>query len=150
MYKTTASKMFANANRDINASINRAKQQKARLVEVKADMKFFINIVRPLLDQYDVTHIVNGHDKPMLYINMRQLDSFKTGRITKVLQVLEAFGLAEGTDDWASAVNRDFKYDMDKYGVVLCAYVRDDSPSCRKIAVGSETQTVVKYEIQCD
>jgi hypothetical protein len=66
------------------------------------------------------------------------------------LQVLEAFGESEGTDDWANAVNRDFKYDMGKYGVVLCAYVRDDSPTCRKIAVGSDTHTVIKYEIQCD
>jgi hypothetical protein len=142
--------MFANANRDINASIARVKRQKMQLADAKADMKLFINIVRPLLDQFDVTHIVNGHDKPMLYINMRQLESFKTGRITKVLQVLEAFGSAEGTDDWAGAVNRDFKYDMNKYGVVLCAYVREDSPTCRKIAVGSDTHTVIKYEIQCD
>jgi uncharacterized protein YerC len=142
--------MFANANRDSNATIARVKRQKIQLADAKEGMKLLINIVRPLLDQYDVTHIVSGHDKPTLYINMRKLDSFKTGRITKVLQVLEAFGESEGTDEWASAVNRDYKYGMDKYDVVLCAYVREDSATCRKIAVGSETQVVVKYEIQCD
>jgi len=150
MYKTTASKMFANANRDFASAIRRAKEQKAQLAYAKDDLKVFINIVRPLLDARDVTHIISGSDKPVLYINMRNLESFKTGRIVKVLQVMEAFGASRRTEDWADIVNRDFKYDMGKYDVTLCAYVREDSPTCRKVAVGSEVKTVVTYEIQCD
>jgi hypothetical protein len=150
MYKTTASKLFANANRDSTMTIARAKRMKVQLADARDSMKRFINIVRPLLGDIDIMHIVNGNDKPVVYINMRNLDSFKHGRIVDVLQVLEAFGSADGTTDWASIVNRDFKYNMSKYDVTLCAYVREDSPTCRKIAVGSETQVVVQYQIECD
>lgn len=150
MLKTTATKLFAQANSDSTNAIKRAKEQKARLMSAKADMTLFINVLRPFLNPHESVGIANGLEKPTLYIHMSNLDSFKSERITRVLQVLEAFGTSVGTKDWASIVNRDFKYAMGKYDVTLCAYVRDDSPTCRKIAVGSETQTVVKYEIQCD
>ena len=150
MIKTTATKLFAQANIDTTYAIKRAKQQKVRLASIKADLKLFINVLRPVLNDNDHMSIVNGSDKPVLYINMRDLDSFKTGRVIDTLKVLEAFGTADKTEDWASLVNRDYHYSMGKYDVRLCAYVREDSPTCRKVVVGSETQTVVKYEIQCD
>jgi hypothetical protein len=150
MLKTTATKLFASANSDSTHAIKRAKEQKARLMTAKADMTLLINVLRPVLNPNEAVGIANGFEKPVIYIHMSGLDSFKSERITRVLQVLEAFGTSTGTKDWASIVNRDYKYTMGKFDVTLCAYVRDDSPSCRKIAVGSETQTVVKYEIQCD
>ena len=150
MLKTTATKLFASANADSTNAIKRAKEQKARLMLAKTDMTLMFRVLRSVLNPYDNVSIANGLEKPTLYIHMSNLESFKSERITRVLQVLEAFGTSVGTKDWASIVNRDFKYAMGKYDVTLCAYVREDSPTCRKVAVGSETQTVVKYEIQCD
>ena len=150
MYKTTATKLFASANSDLTHTIKRAKDQRSNLKSAKADMTLVINVLRPVLKPQDNVGIVSDFDKPTIYIHMSGLDSFKSERITRVLQVLEAFGTSTGTKDWASIVNRDYKYTMGKFNVTLCAYVRADSPTCRKVAIGSETQTVVKYEIQCD
>ena len=150
MIKTTATKLFAEANSDSTNAIKRAKEQKARLASAKSEMTFMFKILRSVLLPRDGVSIANGIERPTLYIHMSGLDSFKSERLTRTLQVLEAFGTSVGTKDWAGIVNRDFKYAMGKYDVTLCAYVREDSPTCRKIAVGSETQTVVKYEIQCD
>jgi hypothetical protein len=150
MKKTSVAKLFANANADLSHTIIRAKAQKARLANIKDDMKPFINTMREMLNDSDLMHIVSGYEKPVVYLNIRNLESFKTGRIVQILQVLEAFGTADSTTDYAGIVNRDYKYNMGKYDVTLCAYVREDSPTCRKVAVGTEVQTVVKYEIQCD
>jgi len=150
MLKTTATKMFANANSDSNETIARAKKQKALLANTKKDMVPFINVMRTLLVQNDHMSIINGYHRPMIYIHARGLESFKTGRIVELLQVLEAFGSAEGSEDWPSSINRDYKYAMAKFDVRLAAYVKEDSPTCRKVEVGTETQTVIKYAIQCD
>ena len=150
MLKTTATKLFASANADSTNVIKRAKEQKARLASAKVEMTFMLKVLRTVLSGDDHVSIVNGCEKPILYIHMRGLDSFKSDRIMKALQVLSAFGEIKRTEDFANIVNRDYKYTMGTYDAMLCAYVREDSPTCRKIAVGTETQTVVKYEIQCD
>ena len=150
MLKTTASQVFKNATRDIADTMKRARTNKAQLANAKTDMALFINVVRPLLKESDSITILTGYSKPTMVINARGLESFKTGSILQIIQVLEAFGTATRTTDYAGVINRDFNYEMPKFEVMLCAYVREDSPTCRKIAVGTETQTVVKYEIQCD
>ena len=150
MYKTTATKLFANANKDSANATQRIKRQRLQLANAKANMKVFINVMRPLLESLDHMSIVGGYDKPTIYVHARGLESFKTGRIVGMLQVLEALGTAKSTEDWASSINRDFEYTMSNYNVMFCAFVKEDSPTCRKIEVGTETQTIVKYAIQCD
>ena len=150
MYKTTATKLFANANKDSANATQRIKRQRLQLANAKANMAVFINVMRPLLGSLDHMSIVNGYDKPTIYVHARGLESFKTGRIVGMLQVLEALGTAKSTEDWASSINRDFEYTMSNYNVMFCAFVKEDSATCRKIEVGTETQTIVKYAIQCD
>jgi hypothetical protein len=150
MLKTTASQVFKNATRDISDTMKRARKNKAQLATAKADMALFINVVRPLLKESDSINILTGYSKPMMVINARGLESFKTGPILQVLQVMEAFGTSTGTTDYAGVINRDFRYEMPKFEVMFRAYVKEDSATCRKVAVGTEVQTVVKYEIQCD
>ena len=150
MYKTTATKLFANANKDSAHAIQRIKRQRLQLANAKANMKVFINVMRPLLESSDHMGIVSGYEKPTIYVHARGLESFKTGRIVGMLQVLEAMGTAKSTEDWASSINRDFEYTMSNYNVMFCAFVKEDSPTCRKIEVGTEIQTIVKYAIQCD
>ena len=151
MLKTTASQVFKNTARDISDTMKRARKNKAQLANAKSDMALFINVMRPLLKQHDSINVLTGYyDKPVMVVSMRGLESFKTGPILQALQVLEAFGTSTGTTDYANVINRDFTYDMPKFEVMFSAYVKEDSPTCRKIAVGTEVQTVVKYEIQCD
>lgn len=150
MLKTKASQVFKNTARDISDTMKRARNNKVQLANAKADMALFINVVRPLLKESDTINILMGYSKPMMVVNARGLESFKTGSILQIIQVLEAFGTATRTTDYAGVINRDYIYEMPKFEVMLCAYVREDSPTCRKVAVGTDVQTVVKYEIQCD
>jgi len=150
MLKTKASLVFKNATRDITDTMKRACSNKVQLANAKADITLLINVVRPLLKESDSMHIVMGYGKPLFLIHARNLESFKTGSIVQIIQILEAFGTVKSTREFASVINRDFTYEMPKFETMLCAYVKDDSPTCRKVAIGSETQTVVKYEIQCD
>jgi hypothetical protein len=150
MLKTKASQVFKNTARDISDTMKRARNNKVQLANAKADMALFINVVRPLLKESDSINILMGYSKPMMVVNARGLESFKTGSILQIIQVLEAFGTATRTTDYAGVINRDYIYEMPKFEVMLCAYVREDSPTCRKVAVGTDVQTVVKYEIQCD
>ena len=102
------------------------------------------------MDSRDRLSIYTGFEKPQILISMRELDSFKQGRIVDVLKALEVYGECRTTRDWAESINRDYHYDMPEFTVALHAYVKEDSPTCRKVAVGTATETVVKYEIQCD
>ena len=150
MLKTTTSQVLKSANRDITDMMKRARQYKTVLANAKPDMTLLINVLRPVMQGSDYISVIMGYEKPQIVVHANGLDSFKTGRIVQILQVLEAFGTCRNTKDWASMINRDYKYDMPKFEVLFCAYVKEDSPTCRKIEVGTEVQTVIKYEIQCD
>ena len=81
MYKTTATKMFANANRDNNETIARIKRQKVQLATAKEAMLPFINVMRSLLKDSDHMSISNGYEKPSIYMHVRGLDSFKSAQL---------------------------------------------------------------------
>jgi hypothetical protein len=150
MKKPTIASVFKSANADANDTIKRAKVGKTKLANAKAKITAFIRVIRPLMDSRDRLSIYTGFEKPQILISMRELDSFKQGRIVDVLKALEVYGECRTTRDWAESINRYYHYDMPEFTVALHAYVKEDSPTCRKVAVGTATETVVKYEIQCD
>ena len=87
------------------------------------------------------------------------LDGFTDRKLTMILDsLLYVDGLEPmSTAEYPSMLNRDFRFEF-KYGpswydtitVSICAYVRSDSPTCRKVLVGTETQTVETYKIVCE
>ena len=59
------------------------------------------------------------------------------------------------TSDWAESLNREFRFKLaPQFGenctITVNAYVKSDSPTCRKVVVGTVIEEVKKYEIQCD
>ena len=60
MIKTTATKLFAQANIDTTNAIKRAKEQKARLMSAKTDMTLMFRVLRSVLNPYDNVSIANG------------------------------------------------------------------------------------------
>ena len=86
-----------------------------------------------------------------VYCNLDQLESFKDMRLEMVLNALENIKTVEvRTSDWPNSINRDFHYRVDDIHVTIAAYVKEDSPTCRKVLVGTETVQKETWEIRCD
>ena len=86
-----------------------------------------------------------------VYCNLDQLESFKDMRLEMVLNALENIKTDEGrTSDWPNSMNRDFHYRVDDIHVTVAAYVKEDSPTCRKVLVGTENVQKEIWEIRCE
>ena len=88
--------------------------------------------------------------KPTIVVNLNALESFKD---TQLLGLLEFFsGKTEKvtTRDWPQYLNRDFSFELDDVVVDISAYVRSDSPTCRKVQTGIKIEEVPQFELVCD
>ena len=86
-----------------------------------------------------------------VHCNLDELDSFKDMRLEMVLNALENIKTSEvRTSDWPDSLNRDFHYRVDDIHVTVAAYVKNNSPTCRKVLVGTELVTKEKWEIRCE
>ena len=89
-------------------------------------------------------------EKPVAYVSMRRLESFKDARLTDFLDKLVAMDGEMSSTDYASIMNRSFTCNFSDFQVYIDAYVKDDSPTCRKVVIGSKIEEVLEYEIVCD
>jgi hypothetical protein len=85
-----------------------------------------------------------------------ELDSFKDKRLEKILARYVEDDFHAKTSDWAAALNRDFIFTKKvtptfMLKVVIYAYVRSDSPTCKKVLKSTRTEVVERneYEIVC-
>ena len=77
--------------------------------------------------------------------------------LVAVLERLTERSERESTDDYAEDMNRDFRFSWTDaegiyFSVTVYAYVRSDSPTCRKVVVGEDRVESVRprYAILCD
>ena len=89
-------------------------------------------------------------EKPVAYVRMYRLESFKDSRLTDFLDKLVALDGEMSSTDYASIMNRSFTCNFSDFQVYVDAYVKDDSPTCRKVIVGTKMEEVNEYEIVCD
>jgi hypothetical protein len=89
-------------------------------------------------------------EKPVAYVSMRRLESFKDARLTDFLDKLVALDGEMSSTDYASIMNRTFTCNFSDFQVYVDAYVKDDSPTCRKVVIGTKIEEVLEYEIVCD
>lgn len=90
-------------------------------------------------------------------VTVNHLPGFKDERLVGLLGLFMDADKDESRD-WAAGLNRDFifwfRQPGDKLWIKVCiyAYVRSDSPTCRKVLTRVETETVERpvYEIVCD
>ena len=92
--------------------------------------------------------------KPCIVVHMHHLDSLKQRELVWALEYLtvetDKVGGKMKTQDYAEAVNRDFIFSTDKWEARIVAYVKSDSPTCRKVVIGTEMVQQHKYQIVCD
>ena len=89
-------------------------------------------------------------EKPVAYVHMYKLESFKDARLTNFLDKLIAMDGKISSTDYASIMNRTFTCNFSDFQVYVDADVRDDSPTCRKVVIGTRVEEVLDYEIVCD
>ena len=138
--------------RSINIVLESIAQQRKEIKLLKKMAKKIEPIVDVLTMEIDYVSVyVSGNDV-QISATIYNLDSFKCERLAKLLDYLNDKVVGDPTTrDWPSSINRDYNFKL-KDGIVvsLSAYVKNDSATCRRIVVGTETQVVEKYEIQCD
>jgi hypothetical protein len=86
-------------------------------------------------------------------VYMHQLDSFKDEQLTALLgRILDVVGAD------ANVVENDYaQYDYKSYRIrgsdalfEITAYVKSDSPTCKKVMTGMEIKEVPKYKFVCE
>ena len=125
----------------------------AQLNVIKTNRKLIGKVTRALgklLNGRDWLGVTVNSNLPHVYIAMYDLESFKDDRLAGALGYLSETMDNMESEDWARSVNRDYRFKSSTHSVTISAYVRDDSPTCRRVLVGTELQTVEKFEIVCD
>jgi len=156
MNSKSVADVIGSAVASLDSRIADVKRDKSLLKSAKIQ-KRLTQLVAPLL------YILGGLSnirievycgKPVVYVSMFSIDSFKQDELVNALGYLTEITEKDNgkitTEDWAVAVNRDFRFETEEWRVCVHAYVKDDSPTCRKIAVGTEVIERTKYEIVCD
>jgi hypothetical protein len=147
---------MATAKETVTRSINNAL---STILQQRKDIKLLKKMARkiePIVDvltmEIDYVSVYVSGDEIQISATVYNLDSFKCERLAKLLDYLNDKVVGDPTTrDWPSSINRDYRFEVpDGIMVNLSAYVKDDSATCRRIVVGTETKVVEKYEIQCD
>ena len=142
---------FADAIKSANDSMNRIRNNKAALM---SNRKLLNKVARMLAkDLSDRDHMWMSSDlddKPYIGISLYNLESFKCLKLETMLATLIGLGDAKATRDWPSSLNLDFEFNLGFFDVHVSAYVRDDSPTCKRVVVGTEMRQVETYKIVCE
>jgi hypothetical protein len=142
---------FADAIKSANDSMNRIRNNKAALM---SNRKLLNKVARMLAkDLSDRDHMWMSNtldDKPYIGVTLYNLESFKCLKLETLLATLVGLGDAKATKDWPSNLNRDFDFNLGFFDVHVSAYVRDDSPTCKRVVVGTEMRQVDTYKIVCE
>lgn len=157
MAQFTAASVFDSALADTAEGITRAKKRIAILRSNKSRIEKILRPVSLIIsgaglnnasayvsaDEYSETFTLG--------IYLYGLESFKTPALSALIEYFDGMSESVNTRDWPDSINRDYHFKLPKGNkVTLGAYVKDDSPTCRKVPIGSETKEVIKYAIQCD
>ena len=137
----------------IESAMSRIECAKRALATLKAQRKSMSKVLISLekIGVKDFLISTNvGDDKTSLFINMDDLESFKDPKLVAVLEYFSNLATEVESKDWPDYLNRDYRFISDTIDVKIGAYVKSDSPTCRKVLVGTELKTVEKYEIVCD
>jgi len=101
--------------------------------------------------EYTTTFLHVYSDVVDISISMRRLDSFKDGRLTSVLSVLEDLNpIASNSSEYAEWTEKTYRYKFDDFNVSVTATVRSDSPTCRRVVEEVKMVEELKYKIVCD
>ena len=125
----------------------RAKELEAQRMIIRA--KFSAMLKDLNTDKHHVGVSMSG-PIPMISITLNKLDSFKDTDLTDLLDYLIVRDAEIKEEAWPQFHNKDYHIDMDDARVVIHAYVRSDSPTCRRVQVGTQLKEEPIWELHCN
>jgi len=142
----------------INEASNKSRREAHELIEkAKAldalRMKIRVNysgIFKDLDQSVHSLYMRTGHYKPTIEVGLNKLDGFKDPVLVKILDFLMDKSTSVKTTDWPNWMNRDYNIEMEDVVICISAYVRSDSPTCRKVKIGTKIEEVDQFELVCD
>lgn len=87
---------------------------------------------------------------PTFYMSINDVEGFTDPAVMSALEFLTNEFVEGSTQDYPSTMGRSYQFERPDMRVELVVYVKSDSPTCRRVEVGQETQTVKKYKLVCD
>jgi hypothetical protein len=95
-------------------------------------------------------YLRTGYYKPTIEVSLHKLESFKDVQLVQLLDFLTDRTEKISTRDWANYLNRDYSFELEDVYINISAYVKADSPTCRKVQVGVKVEEVPQFELVCD
>jgi hypothetical protein len=156
----------------VNATVANINTSKNRLIKELKDLKARSKELKPLLNKFSYLKGLDNvscrlqlwSDSTSVYINLRGLEGFKDELLTRSIVAVNDYAMDNGykvfiqNNEDASSLNRDYRFALSKtddrwdsnLDITIFAYVKSDSPTCRKVQIGETVEIVPKYEIVCD
>lgn len=145
--------VITDASRGLLDEAARVRTRAAQLKENQLGIQLaLMTLAHKLGGIYEFAFVSSFGDRPKLHVTTRNAESFKDKRVLDALGFLSGSFEAADTQDYASTLNREFRFVSDRFDVTLDVSVRTDSPTCRKVLVKEEVKTFTNpiYKIECD
>lgn len=130
------------------------KKHAIKLNKVLDDLSLILSGTTVYHNLYAYAYAYNHDDDTSFTValTLRGIEGFKCPALSAVLEYCneKCEPNRTSTSDWAESLNREFRFKLAPCTVTVNAYVKSDSPTCRKVVVGTTIEEVKKYEIQCD
>ena len=135
------------SRRDGHELISKAKMLEEKRMKIRAN---YSAIFKDLDLSVHNLYMRTSYYKPSIEVSLNKLESFKDVQLVKLLDFFASQTEKMGTRDWANYLNRDYTFELEDVIINISAYVRSDSPTCRKVQVGVKIEEVAQYELVCD
>jgi hypothetical protein len=135
------------SRRDGHDLITKAKMLEEKKMKIRAN---YSAIFKDLDMSVHSMYMRTSFYKPTIDISLNKLESFKDIQLTTMLDFFTSQTDKVSTRDWANYLNRDYTFELEDVVVTISAYVRSDSPTCRKVQTGVKIEEVPQFELVCD
>ena len=90
-------------------------------------------------------------DRIHFNVYMRELNSFKDERLLYILNTaIETISDSVKEKDYAQYDHKEYYINTDDVNLCITAYVKENSPTCKKIMTGMEVKEVPTYKFVCE
>ena len=149
-----ANDLFGSALASAKDSVDTAKRREKALRTQRKAIMSVLRLVAPALDSVTDNVFVTAWDDNTfaVNVNMRRLEGFKDQRLAQVLYAAMCISgvKEESSTDYAELLNRDYHFTFNGNSLNVSAWVKSDSPTCRKVKTGETMKVVAEYKIECD
>ena len=129
-----------------HALITKAKQLEEQRMLIRAK---YSEAFKDLSEEEASTLFITHHDTPTIHLTLHELEGFKDPKLVDMLSFFLQFTDKVDEKEWAQFMNKDYTVELGDVRISISAYVRDGSPTCRKVATGTRLEEVTTYRIEC-